>query len=147
MNSVTKERLEKYMEAMRNYNTSELDTFDKSELRAIENVFQQAMRDMVKNDREDPDHLIISAYEQLYPDDDHPHSKTLEAIIESHRYDAECVYSYIQSSENLEVRFIWEMFDEQAPNISDPDDTEAFGKWITDKCEELKEKLNNRRTM
>ena len=39
MNSVTKERLKKYIEALENRNTSELDTFDASEIRDIENTF------------------------------------------------------------------------------------------------------------
>ena len=145
MNSVTKERLKKYIEALENRNTSELDTFDASEIRAIENTFQQAMRSMVESDREDPDHLIISAHEELYPDDEHPHSKSLEDVIQSHRYDAECVVDYIQSDTDLEIRFISEMRDEEAPNFSDPDDVEAFPRWITDKCEELQDELKNRK--
>ena len=145
MNNVTKQRLEKYIGALENRNTSELDTFDASELRAIENTFQYAMREMVEDDREEPDHLILSAYDQLYPDDEHPHSKSIEDVIESHRYDPECVVDYIYSDTDLEIRFISEMRDEEAPNFSDPDDTEAFSNWVTDKCEQLESQLKGRR--
>lgn len=147
MYDVTRERLAKYIEALENRNTSELDTFDSAELRSIENTFQHGMRALVENDRENPDHIIMSAYDELYPDEEHPHSKSLEDVIFAHRYDAECVVDYIESDTDLEIRFISEMRDEEAPNFSDPDDTEAFGRWITDKCDDVREKLNDRKAI